>query len=204
MPRPRSDTKLRPRCTVAPPEPIHFGASASAPLLPALATNVACDHVTFPSSDSQLVASTEPSTSRPNRRVGSLGAVPPSSPFHTCSLASHRYHQSIETRARLLGRTRAPISPPHARASAPRPFVETAARASLLWKPPPKFANRFTCSVSWTSAESFGLTIVLLAEPPPLVPFSASTSQLNVSSRTPGNRCSHGVAITLASTYAPR
>src|SRR5436190_24357322 len=132
MPRPRSDTKLSPVVAVMPAEPIQRGASATAPLLPALATKRDFAQVTLPSTASHLVRLVEPSMSRPKRRVLSDASVPPLSPLHTCSLDSCRYQTSIDTREPLVGLTRAPTSPPHARASAPAPFVATAARASLL------------------------------------------------------------------------
>src|SRR5688572_26846478 len=131
MPRPRNDTKLLPRFAVTPPCPIQRGASATAPPLPAFAAKRAFAHITFASSDSQLVTSVEPSRSRPKRCVASLASVPPASPFHTCSDDRWRYQTSIATRVVFDGFTRAPISPPHARASAPAPLVVTAARASF-------------------------------------------------------------------------
>lgn len=45
----------------------------------------------------------EPSTSMPNRRVGSDGSVPPASPDHTCSDDRRRYQMSAETRDAFEG-----------------------------------------------------------------------------------------------------
>src|SRR5690349_9408430 len=126
MPRPRREMKLFLCVAVAPAEPIQRGASATAPPLPAFAAKRDFAHVTLLSIESQRVSAVEPSISRSKRFVGSDASVPPLSPLHTCSLERRRYQTSIDTRECSLGFTRAPTSPPTARARAPSPLLATA------------------------------------------------------------------------------